>query len=536
MRRAFLLGLLVACSDPPTGEITARVTHYDYQLDIETRQAHADLTLAIDVGGNCVKIPFRGGGPTSVTIGGDAASGSVDGMTLEACGEGWEQGQAIHLTADVEIPLATLGPSQVGYSITKDNEGNQFYYLVSWLGGCDQFAPCDNRTDQFATYKFTVTHPANYKARCPGKITEKSPTETICDFDLEGGPTYSTFGVAAYPAWTETDKGSWGGVQVTLYDRASTKIDSQIDVAYHTGYLEWMQSQFGPYPFGSELRVLTAPTYWSGFEHPGNIVLDDSLAKVLRPRYWNETAHVLDHEIAHMWAGDQTTLKGTYDFVWKESMAEYLSYVYEDMVSPANGLITTQYWKAASDGAAYYPVPGEMPALFDYYGDVYGPGPMVLFHQLEVMTSREQVLAAIKTLLGKPHAIGVDDVLAALETSTGLDLDDYAAAWIRGTGAPNWPRYAMTYGSGMLTLTQTNKTTPARGCKFHVALKGANATDVQLVEIDTRTNVDQTIAVTPTFTVTALDLDPMAECLVFKQSSSPRTLPADRPHPWVTHR
>lgn len=536
MRRAFLLGLLVACSDPPTGEITAHVTHYDYKLDIESRHAHADLTLAIDVGGDCIKLPFRGGNPTNVTLGGDAAGGSFDGMTLEACGDGWEMGQTIHLTADVEIPLATLGASQVGYSITKDNEGNQFYYLVSWLGGCDQFAPCDNRPDQFATYKFTVTHPANYKARCPGTITETSATETICNFDQPGGPTYSTFGVAAYPAWTQTDKGNWGGVQVTLYDRASTNINANIDPAYHTGYLEWMQSQFGPYPFGDELRVLTAPTYWSGFEHPGNIVLDDTLARTIRPRYWNETAHVLDHEIAHMWAGDQTTLKGTYDFVWKESMAEYLSYVYEDMTSPANGLKTTQYWKLASDGAAYYPVPGEMPALIDYYGDVYGPGPMVLFHQLEVMTSRDKVLAAIKTLLGKPHAISVDDVIAALETSTGLELDDYAAAWIKGTGKPNWPRYAMTFANNTLTLTQTNKTTPARGCKFHVALKGANAPDVQLVEVDTTVNVDQTIPVTPAFTVTSLDLDPMAECLVFKQSSSPRTLPSERHHPWVTYR
>lgn len=536
MRRVLALGLLVACSDPPTGEITARVTHYDFELDVESRIAHADLTLAIDVGGDCVKLPFRGANPTNITLGGGAAGGSYDGTTLEACGDGWEMGETIHLTTDLEIPLATIGSSQVGYSITKDNEGNQLYYMVSWFGGCDQFSPCDDRPDQFATYKFTVTHPANYKARCPGTITEASPTETVCNFDQAGGPTYSTFGIAAYPAWTQTDKGNWGGVQVTLYDRASTNINANIDPAYHGGFLDWMQSQFGPYPYGSELRVLTAPTYWSGFEHPGNIILDDGLAKT-NSRYWNQTAHVLDHEIVHMWAGDQTTLASTYDFVWKESMAEYLTYVWEDMNSPANALKTAHYWKLASDGAAYYPVPGEMPALFDYYGDVYGPGPMVLFHQLEVMTSRQQVLAAIKTLLGRAHAISVDDVLAALETSTGLDLDAYAAAWIKGTGNPPWPRYAMTYTSGTLTLTQTNKTAMPRGCKFHVALKGANATDVQLVEVDTRTNVDQTISVTPAFTVTALDLDPLAECLVFKQSSSPRTQgPADRRHPWVTLR
>jgi len=65
---------------------------------------------------------------------------------------------------------------------------------------------------------------------------------------------------------------------------------------------------------------------------------------------------------------------------------------------------------------------------------------MILFRQIEVLSSRAQVLAAIATLLGEPRAISVDDVVAALETSTGLDLDAYAAAWIHGTGAPVWRR------------------------------------------------------------------------------------------------
>jgi len=41
--------------------------------------------------------------------------------------------------------------------------------------------------------------------------TRQSPQpermETTCDFTLDGGPTYSTFGVATYNGWTESDKG-----------------------------------------------------------------------------------------------------------------------------------------------------------------------------------------------------------------------------------------------------------------------------------------------------------------------------------------
>jgi aminopeptidase N len=543
MRRVALLCLLVACGDdggegpPPTGPITASVTNYDYAFDIDTRAAHAKLTLDVTAGGDCITLPFRAQSPTNVMLGGEPAAVALEGEMLKACGVGVRPGSA-ELELDLVIPLATLATSQVGYSITKDNQQNPFYYLVSWIGGCDRFAPCDNRADQFATYHFTVNHPASFKARCPGTITEVSPTQTECTFTHAGGPTYSTFGVAAYPAWTTADKGTWGGVRVTVYDRAATDITAAIDPAYHGGFVAWMQSQFGPYPYGDELRVLTAPTYWSGFEHPGNIVLDDGLAHQTQPIYANPTAHVLDHEIAHMWAGDQTTIATTYDFVWKEAMAEYLSYVWEDMNGGTAARMTAGAWKLLSGSAKYFPVPMTSPALFDFYGDVYGPGPMVLFRQLEVLTSRAQVLAGIQMVLGSQRALTVDELLAALEQSTGLDLDAYAAAWIKGSGAPDWPRYAVTFtpaaGTSMLALDQINEKSNPRGCKFHVALQGANADQVQLVEVNTFAGgVDQTLAVpTPAFTVTSIALDPLAECLVYLASSVPRTVH----HPWISER
>lgn len=539
MRSVVAIVMVVACSTeppaPPTGAIDAHVTHYAYTFDLDSRAAHATLTATVDTGGDCWQLPFRAQGATAVELGGaPARSAVVDAATLVACGAGWPAGATLVLDVDTTIPLATLGPSQVGYSITRDADGNPFYYLVSWIGGCDRFAPCDSRPDRFATYAFDVTHPAALTVRCPGTIGEPSPTETTCTFDHDGGPTYSTFGIAAYPAWTQRDEGTWGGVKVTLYDRASTGIAAAIDPAYHAGYVSWLASELGPYPYGDELRVLTAPTYWNGFEHPGNIVLADTLAHQRRPPYANNVAHVLDHEIAHMWAGDQTTLAGTYDFVWKESMAEYLSFVWEDTSSPTAGLVTAGAWKGFAAGARYFPVPADKPDLFAYYGDVYGPGPMILFRQLEVMSSRAQVLAAIKSVLGHPHALTVDELVAALARETGLDLTAYARAWIHGSGAPAWPSFALVFtaatGTSTLAVHQTNPSVERRGCKFHVALHGAAADQVALVVVDTFAGgADQTLTVpTPAFAVTSLVLDPLDECLVYLASSSPRA----SAHPW----
>jgi aminopeptidase N len=197
---------------------------------------------------------------------------------------------------------------------------------------------------------------------------------------------------------------------------------------------------------------------------------------------------------------------------------------------------TSNVWKVDAAPAKYYPVPLDKPELFTYYTDVYGPGPMVLFRQLEVMTSRAQVLAAIKSVIGSPHALSVDDLLAALARETGLDLTQYAQAWIKGSGVPNWPQLVLTYTPGSLQIHQQNPNPTPQGCKFHVVLRGANAGEAASVAVDTFAGgPDQTLAVTtPAFTVTAIDLDPDHECLVFKYSSSPRIAPAVQP--WVSPR
>ncbi|MFT3699553.1 MAG: M1 family aminopeptidase [Kofleriaceae bacterium] len=521
-----ILGLVGCGSDDGpayTGPITANATHYDYALDIDAGTAHSKVTLAATAAGDCLDIPFRAASFANAKFGDEAITATQpDAKTLEFCSStGVNVGDAFTIEADVTLANATVGLSDIGYSVQKDAQGNQFTYLVSWVNGCDQFGPCDNDPANFATYTFDVTHAANELVRCSGDVTDVSPTETTCDFEHAGGPSYSTFGVAAYTGWTMRDKGTWSGVHVTLYDRDSTMVDAAIDPAFHTGYLDFMQATFGPYPFGSELRLLTAPTYWNGFEHPGNIVLNDTLAKQTRT-YTHNVQHVLDHEMTHMWAGDQTTIAATYDFVWKESMAEYLSFVYEDMTDPAAALATSAIWKSDAEGARYWPVPTDMPILYDYYGDTYGPGPMVLFHQLEVLTSRDAVIAALKQVLGKQRALSVDDLLAQLSASTGLDLTDYAAGWIRGAGKPTWPTVATTYASGTLHLDITNG--EKRGCKFHVELSDGTPANAINVEVNTFENnapsIDLAVTPAPAFTVTQITLDPDNECLVFPANAA----------------
>lgn len=554
MHRALVLLLAVAACggdddvQPPTGPITARIDHYELRFDVDSRLATATISATVETGGDCLGLPYRAGElqvAETKLDGVVARTVTVEGDQLTVCGAGYEQGHVLTIDTALQIEAAVMDdagghPTDVGYSVSPDRWGNPMYYLVSWVSGCDRFAPCDNRPDRFATYTFVVTHPADVTVRCPGTVEDPDPTTTRCDFAYPGGPTYSTFGVIGSKNFVTTDF-DFAGIPVTLYDHAQSGVAGRLDAAYHGGFIDFMRGHFGPFPYGDELRVLTGPTYWSGFEHPGNIVLDDRLGSPPGPGtyYLDPLAHILNHEMAHQWAGDQTTLADTYDFVWKESMVEYLAYVYEAETDPAAAAATRKYWKAASNGARYFPVPGDdpRPALIEYYGDVYGPGPVVLFLQIEGLASRDAVLTALESLLGTPRALSVAEVEAALADATGLDLTAYFAAWVHGTGAPAWPRFSASYAAGELHVAQTNTASGVRPCKFSVELKGAGPADSRKVPVDTFTGgPDQTIPVTPapTFTVTSTVIDPDSECLAY-----PATAAAAPEHvrpPWRSDR
>lgn len=529
---------------PPTGPARVHVDRYRYEIDLETRATSSTLELHVIEGGDCVTLANRN--PTltagAVTLDGQPAQVTLTPTTITACAAvGWYPGSNVVLAAHMMQNPGTLGGSQVGYSVGQDSLLQPVWYLVSWVGGCDRFGPCDPTPSAFAHYSFTIHHREGVRALCPGQIAAGA-TMTTCQFDLAGGPTYSTFGLIANASWQETSLGDWGGVRASLWAKPASRVATQLDRTYAAGFFAWMVQTFGAYPYGDELRLVVAPTYWSGFEHPGNIVLDEGLGG--RPGvppsspYLHPVSHVLAHELVHQWAGDQTTLADTYDFVWKESMAEYLSFVYESDHDPPAAAATVAYWKASSRGARYFPVPEEHPALFDYYGHVYGPGPMVLFRQLEAMTSRQKVIDALKMLLGREHAISVADVQAALETTTGLDLDRYFDIWVRGTGAPVWGAFMVevTREPSAQHVMLTEVTDGAlHPCDFDVELRGASGESARVrfvrgIDPASFMSIDTAVP----WVVTSTVIDPDSECLAFPAAAPPARLRPPGWSPWVT--
>jgi aminopeptidase N len=329
------------------------------------------------------------------------------------------------------------------------------------------------------------------------------------------------------------------GVDLVFYEVPSGGLAAALEPPSVTSFFQWVTALLGPFPYGSELRFAGAPTAWLGFEHPANIILNEGLSDA-STSYANTLMHVFMHEIVHQWAGDRSTLAMTADFVWKEATAEYLAYVFEDeQRPPVEATSSLAYWDSISLQADHYPRPTDepTPAVQDFYGDVYGPGPMVLYVQLESMLGRDVVLQGIQGFLATPGARGVGDLQAALEAASSSDLSAYFNAWVFGVGKPEWPTLQVTTAQAgdqvTVTVTQQNASAKLYGCLVEVEVNGATQTTTALVDFGVApTSATATATVTLAEPVVSTQLDPNHR-LVARQSPNVSVKPEPKLPVWI---
>ncbi len=501
----------------PTGPLKGLVTHYDYAVDLAAKKAHSALSVAVDApGGDCFTTACTPTAVTAATWNGEPAKSlSVGGGELTACGAvGVGAGETLRIEADVALSEKTFFGLDVGLSRKKDMAGGTFRYLLSWVGGCDRFGPCDDDPSRMSTFHFDVTHAPDEIVLCPGTLT---PGDKVTQCDLAGtlAPTYSAFAVVTDTLWKKNAFGTAAGVDLVFYEVPGGKLATTLDKPSVTAFMTWITTLLGPFPYGKELRIAGGPTAWLGFEHPANVVLKEDLPG-LSVAYEDPTMHVFMHEVVHQWAGDRSTLAATADFVWKEATAEYLSYVFEDeQRPPGEAAASLAYWDAIALQSEHFPRPTDepAPAVQSFYGDVYGPGPMVLYVQLEALLGREKVLASVAHFLKEPGARSVDDLRKAFEEISGKDLKPYFDAWVFGKGVPEWPTFAVsTEVSGdevTITVTQQNASGKVYGCAVEIEVAGATMSAVGLVDfgLDPQSPV-ATAKVTLPEAITKTVLDP----------------------------
>lgn len=481
----------------PEGDFSATVTRYEYGFDTQTGAASSQLYLNVDFpGGNC----FLVNAPQGLTHveWNDLPPLRVETLpgAVRICGQqGLVMGQ-VKVEARFTVPLQTYDFTQVGFSRRQDRGGNTFSYLLNWVESCDLFGPCDDRTELLTSYVFTLKHSSSERVLCPGTRTTPDSTTTRCELTgLMRAPTYSSFAVASNPAWRRSTFAEVAGkFKLVFFEVSGGRLASSLNVTSVTAYMNWIINLLGPLPYGTELRVAGAPTDWLGAEHPANIILREDLPD-LRRDYADMTMHTLMHEVVHQWAGNRTTLSTPFDFVWKEAIAEYLTYVYERQHRPAGEAEQTRaHWDRLARTATYYPQPEDEPApvFLSLAADVYGTGPMIFFLQLEPLLGQQKVIDGIKHFLSQPGHRGVQDLRDSLEFVSDQDLGPYFNAWVHGSGDPDWPFFQVTTEQQQGEVVLTAKQLSYSGTLYPVAV------DVQLEGATQRQRVTLNYGLAPT--------------------------------------
>lgn len=518
----------------PTGSIPGKVARYEYDIDADALTATTKLRIDVTPpGGDCVALESRTPLTGDVTWNDmPATSGNVDQGVFNACGQGLSEGP-LTISAPTVLAKKKYFGLDVGFARKTDMDGGDFWYMLSWVGGCDLFAPCDTDPGTLAEFHYDIHHQPGVPVLCPGKITE-GDTVTSCAVEGTLAPTYSAVAWASDAKWVKTPFMTSAGVDWVFYEVPSGNLANSLDPVTMGEFFEWITGLLGPYPYGTELRFAGGPTAWLGFEHPANIVLLEDL-DALSTDYASGVIHVTMHETTHQWAGDRATIATAEDFVWKEATAEYLPYVFEDehmgsIVSDA----TRGYWHSISFFSQHYPRPMDMPApaVQAFYGDVYGPGPMTLYLQLEALIGRDKVLEGIQAFLKEPGGKSVAELQAALEAASGKSLKAYFDAWVFGQGAPEWPTMkidtAQNGGEVTVTVTQQNASGKIYPCVVEVDVSSAAETKTATLDFGL---APASAAVSTTITladpVTGAELDPRHKVIV-RDAAAPAKAPSPK--------
>lgn len=529
-------------AEPGGGGPRLSVLHYDYTFDLKSARAESLLTLgAPAVGTGCTplasKLPLAELRAESATPFEVAQQGSA----LTLCGS-YRPDEPVTLSAVVSVPTVGDPTTGVGYTQRLDRHGSPFSYLLGWLEACDMFGPCDPRPATLSNFSIRVSHGPDDVVLCPGHRSA-GLRSTLCRLPETLAPTYSAFAIAANPGWRSTPLVSAAGVDVVVFENALGSLRESLDAQAVGAFLVWLSELLGPFPYGPELRVASAPVSWLGMEHPANIVLREDLSLVSN-LYANVPLHTLLHEIAHQWAGNRVTLASTLDYAWKEALAEYLVYRFEQQERPAEEAASTlKVWHATGNGAAYPVRPLNAPTvpLWVWSAGAYGSGPMTLFVQLEPFLGKAQLLGAIEEFLREPGARSIRDWQDLLERRSGHSLATYFNAWVYGRGDLEWPAfYVETQLLGaetQLKVTQTHGTRKRFPCVVELELRAAP--DVkQRVQVDfglEPLSTSKTVLVPFDRPVSGVRVDPDGKLLDWSLSTGQKAraaaLPAVRFHP-----
>jgi len=355
------------------------------------------------------------------------------------------------VTLTFESPIALSGSAVTRYLDRED--GSEYVYTLFVPSDASSVFPCFDQPDLKARFTLDLVVPRAWTAigSAPVAASEDLP-EDMRRFRFAETPPISTyvFAFAAGPFKEFADR----AVPTRIFVRRSQASRGQQEapevLRLNREGVRWFERYFDfRYPFPKYDLVLIPEFAYGGMEHAGATFLREE--SVLFPSSPNETdvlarAQLILHEASHQWFGDLVTMRWFDDLWLKEGFANFMAAKAAEAILPEypvwnafHALKTEAYRTDATLGTTpiYRPLSNLSAAKATYGNIVYGKAPGLL-RQVEFYIGAPAFQQAVRQFVRK-HAFAAadwNDLIAALENASRLDLKQWAEAWVTRPGMP----------------------------------------------------------------------------------------------------
>ena len=461
---------------------SAQVSNPEYDLELSFRRKSGTYTgralLHFDLGSDNsdLRLDFRYGTLGSLRINGletsfeSTAAEETEGQTTtridspaDTGGPDRAQGNGVTLTLPASQLMGGSNNIEIRYEnpydrtssgvhrfLDPEDDGEYIYtdfepYLAHRL------MPCFDQPDLKATFRVTVTAPANWEviSNSPAHHVETGPDDDrIWSFKPTPPlPTYLMFvGAGDYAAIT--DEGAAIPTRILARRPLLAHFDGAALFELTRRGFTFYEEYFGrPYPF-EKYDQLFVPEFPGGaMENPGAVTFSEGylFRQLPTTSERQERAETLLHEMAHMWFGNLVTMRW-WDGLWlNESFATYMANVAMQNVTEFTSvdgdfLFQSKAWAYREDQLpTTHPVAGDVrdtdTAFSSFDGITYGKGGALL-KQLAWFIGEDAFRTGLKkyfeTFAWRNTEIA--DFFTALSQSSGTDLAAWAQSHLETKG------------------------------------------------------------------------------------------------------
>ncbi|MEO8761429.1 MAG: M1 family aminopeptidase [Bacteroidia bacterium] len=353
------------------------------------------------------------------------------------------QGSLIDATVYYHGTAPTINGSSAGDGYnngTSPTWSNKSAYTLSESYHAYEWFPCKQqlRDKIDSSWVFVTTDSAN-KVGSNGKLTNVVTIGNTKRFEWKNNhdidyylisvalAKYIDYSIYAHPQGT-TDSVL---IQNYIYNNPATLPYVKPLLDSTRQFLELFSKLYGLYPWADQKYGHCETVLGGGMEH--------QTMTTIGAFDWSTVAH----ELGHQWFGDKVTCGTWHDIFMNEGFATYSEYLAREYLEPnqASSFMLSAHndVMSATNGSVYNPDTTSESRIFDTRL-TYDKGAAVIHTLRFVINNDSMFFLSLRNYLQQHNhsAATIADFQASVQTTTGLNLNQYFTQWVYGEGYPTF--------------------------------------------------------------------------------------------------